>query len=100
LIRSKKLRDSARDEDCTFQIAGVCNNNPETMILAHLPNESHGMGIKSTDLSSAYCCANCHDVIDRRVTRVLNAEEMEWYMRRAQVRTLERFVDKGLVKIL
>lgn len=95
VIKSKKLRDSARGEDCTLQITGICNFNPETTVLNHLPSEI--AGYKSTDISSAYGCSSCHSAIDSRGT--LSDEDYEFYLRRGQVRTLTRMYDKGLIKI-
>ncbi len=100
MIRSDKIRNAARNEDCTLQIAGVCNFNPETTVLAHLPHETHGMGMKASDLSACFACSSCHDAIDNRNAGMLTDYEREWYMRRAQVRTLERLVSKGVVKII
>lgn len=95
LIKSKKLRESARGEECTFQIAGVCNHNTETVVLCHLPSDISGY--KSTDLSSGYGCSSCHSAIDSRGK--LSDEDYEFYCRRAQVRTISRFEDKGLIAI-
>lgn len=95
VIKSKRLRDSARDEECTFQIVGVCNGDSQTVVLCHLPSEN--AGYKSTDLSSGYGCSSCHAVIDSRGT--LSDEDYEFYARRAQERTITRFYEKGLIKI-
>lgn len=95
VIKSKKLRDSAKGEDCTLNIVGVCSYNAETVVLNHLPSEISGY--KSTDLSSCYGCVSCHSAIDSRGT--LSAEDYEFYIRRAQVRTLTRFYEKGLITI-
>lgn len=100
MIRSNKIRNAARNEDCTLQIAGACNFNPETTVLAHLPHETHGMGMKASDLSACFACSSCHDAIDNRNAGMLTDYEREWYMRRAQVRTLERLVDLDLIEIL
>jgi len=103
-IRSKKIRESARGENCTLKIAGVCNYDPETTILAHLPDESHGMAMKSDDISACYCCSSCHDILDMRV-QISPKDQLDWldsrefYMRRAQTRTLRRMIEKGLVAI-
>jgi len=35
-MRSNAIRMSAKGEECTFQIVGVCNHNPETTVLCHL----------------------------------------------------------------
>lgn len=66
-IVSKKLRDSARGQDCTLRIIGVCNFNPETTVLAHLPCGHKGMGMKSPDNMAVFACSDCHDRLDFRV---------------------------------
>ncbi|MGR3221211.1 MAG: DUF1364 domain-containing protein [Candidatus Anammoxibacter sp.] len=99
-LESKALRDSAKGEECTLQITFVCHGNPATTVLCHLPDESHGMGKKSDDISAAFGCSACHDVIDGRVpTPPLVKADMDFYMRRAQTRTLRRWIEMGLVKI-
>ena len=98
-IVSKKIRNSARGEDCTFQVVGVCNYNPETTVLCHLPSMSKGIGTKSDDICSAYGCSSCHDAIDRRVINEEFEDHREWYMRRAMVRTWRRLIDMGIVVI-
>lgn len=98
-IRSQKLRDSARGQDCTLQIAGVCENQIDTTVLAHLPDESHGVSRKSDDISACFACEYCHDVIDRRVMFPLCEEDREFYMRRAITRTMRRWIEMGLVVI-
>jgi len=105
-IRSKAIRNSARGEQCTLQIAGICNVDPATTVLAHLPDESHGMGQKGSDLNAVYACSRCHDAIDRRSNWHPEGESMEgaaaireWYMRRAMVRTWKRLVEKGIMEV-
>lgn len=99
MIRSKALRDSARDELCTLNIVAVCNYDSMTTVLCHLPDESHGMALKADDISSCYGCAACHAAIDGRLKFDLSEEERQFYMRRAQIRTLRRMVEKGLISI-
>ncbi len=97
-IRSQKLRDSARGEECTLQFPVICNGNPETTVLCHLPDESHGMGRKSDDISVAYGCSACHDMIDGRCGNIVLVGADATF-RRAQNRTLRRMIEKGLIKI-
>ena len=97
-IVSKKARNSARDEGCTFQIVGVCNYNPETTVLCHLSDESSGMGKKSDDVSAAYGCSSCHDAIDRRAFSQELEDHRDWYERRAMVKTWRRMIATGVVK--
>lgn len=99
-IRSKKIRESARGETCTLQIPGVCNGDPETTVFCHFPDETNGMGTKSCDLSGGYGCSSCHDLIDRRThVRGFAPEEREFFMRRAQTRTMRRLIEKGVIKL-
>lgn len=100
-IESKPLRQAAKGERCTLEIMGVCNGRAETTVLAHLPDESHGISRKSDDLSAVFSCANCHNVIDGD-SRGWPGQEYplrEWYFRRAQTRTWRRLVEMGVIKI-
>tara|TARA_R110000822_G_scaffold31017_3_gene89925 strand:+ start:1297 stop:1623 length:327 start_codon:yes stop_codon:yes gene_type:complete len=99
-IESKKLRDSAREQNCTLQVPGVCNHNPETTILAHLPDESHGGSRKSDDFSACFACSDCHDWADGRTKDEWSATDRQWMMRRAMVRTWRHWIRNGLVKIV
>jgi len=100
--QSKKIRQSAKGERCALQIAGVCNNNPETVVWCHFTDESKGIGIKGFDLSGGYGCSDCHDAIDFRNGKG-GADALigsrDWYLRRAQTRTLKRLLEKGILKI-
>ena len=97
IYRSPALRKSAKGETCTLQIVGVCNHNPETTVLAHLPDESKGMGRKSDDFVACFACSSCHDYVDRRVKN--DPYNCEWFMRRAQNRTWRRWIELGLIKL-
>lgn len=103
-IQSKKIRDAAKGEDCSLNILGACNYDPATTVLAHLPDESHGMARKADDISACFACSSCHDVIDGRAMWPASNEPFsgwhkEWYMRRAMVRTWRRLIEKGVVKL-
>lgn len=96
-IVSKKIRAAAKGQPCTLQIAGVCNHNWETTVFNHLPDESNGMGTKSDDISGCFGCHACHDAIDNRSNTGLSGEDREFYMRRAQTRTIRALIHLGLV---
>lgn len=93
------MRDSAKGEACTFNIVRVCNFDDTTTVLCHLPDESAGARRKSDDISAAYGCARCHDVIDGRTPHNWRPGEIERYMRRAMVRTWRRMLEKGVIVI-
>lgn len=56
------IRKSARGEECTACIPGICNGNPETTVLAH--RNGAGMACKSADHDAAYTCSDCHWYLD------------------------------------
>lgn len=95
-VESKKLRASARRQDCTLRLPGVCNGNPETTVLAHLPCGQKGMGMKSPDNMAIFSCANCHDAIDgrRNDVQVEGADLL-----RALAETQNYWIAKGLITI-
>jgi hypothetical protein len=66
-----KITASARGENCTIKLIGVCNGNPDAVVYAHSNKLQHGKGrgLKASDRYGAYACSACHDVIDGRVPR-------------------------------
>lgn len=99
-IKSKPVRDAARNQPCTLQIVNVCNGQWDTTVLAHLPDESHGIARKADDLSACFACDACHSVIDGRAKwPPAEVEHKDWYLRRAQVRTWRLLFDIGVLSI-
>jgi len=98
--KSTPLRKSANGEGCTLNIAGVCNYNPKTVSLAHLPRlgDIAGMGRKVEDFCACYACDLCHSAMDGR-SIVLPISDWYFYAARALVRTLARMVEAGLITI-
>ena len=95
-LRSTKLRNAAKGEECTLQIFGVCIGGTETTVLAHLHDETFGRGQKADDTSAVFACFGCHDEIDGR-TRKTAGEDLTWYKLRALQRTIRRLVEKGVI---
>jgi len=94
-----KLRKSAKGQNCTLQISGICNRNPETTVGAHIPSEWKGMGNKSPDFGSmVYACSSCHETLDNR-SHVFWQIDPHFYMLRALQRTLKIMADEGVVKV-
>lgn len=99
-IRSKKYTQAARGQQCTLQIAGVCNHNPETVVFAHFPDEGHGMGIKADDFIGGDCCSACHDAIDGRVKNTdFDGYTKDFYLRRSMTRTIRRRIEAGILEL-
>lgn len=96
LIKSKKLTDSAKGEDCTLEIPGHCNGNPETTVGCHVPVEGGIMGGKTDDTALVFGCSGCHAAIDQHL---ISEEEALFYKLRGLARTIKRQVLKGVLKV-
>ena len=60
-----------------IRLAGICNHNPETTVLAHYRLvDLSGMGIKGPDPVAAFSCSECHEIVDfrRRTDRYTRLE--------------------------
>ena len=95
-----KLRNSVRGIPCHVRLDGVCNFDPETTVLAHLPDGSGtgAMGSKSHDIHAVACCSSCHATLDGRTN---THKHREWVLLRAyegQQRTLRYWIENGYVK--
>lgn len=93
MSRSRKIRDSAKGEDCSLRLVN-CSSN-ETVVLAHI-GRNRGMGIKCGDHFAVYACSNCHDVIDGRVNDSQGLD-LEYEKLRALEETQLKLINKGLV---
>jgi hypothetical protein len=90
-IISKKIRQSAKGEDCTLRVSPGCGNT-ETTVLAHFNSNFRGTGLKSPDLFSCYACAACHALLD--------ASEVDYQdQQRANQETIMKLFEKGLIKV-
>lgn len=91
---SKKMRASAKGQQCTLRLAG-CNRNPETTVLCHINIKGRsGIGQKPNDNEACYGCSHCHDVIDGRVKGVCtDADKL-----RAVFETQEIMRNNGLIE--
>lgn len=99
-VRSRKLLDSSRDHVCTFNFQG-CDYNAETTVAAHANYDFTGKGtsIKASDIYSADACHFCHSVYDGRERTLLSETEKEWYFWRAFVKTTNRRIAEGIIKV-
>lgn len=93
LARSKKIMKSAKGEDCTLRLVGICNFNPETTIAAHV-GVRRGMAIKCGDNMVAYACSSCHAAIDSAGREEYAADKL-----RAIEETQEKLIEKGLLVV-
>lgn len=94
------LRKLAKGQDCQVRLPDICNFNPETTVLAHYRlSGTCGVGMKPPDLLGAWCCSDCHNVIDGRVP----SKDCDYAWIRLEfaegcLRTLNKLIEKGLLK--
>jgi hypothetical protein len=95
------ITKSARGENCTVRISGVCNGNPETVVFAHINGVrfGHGMGLKASDLHGCYACSSCHDALDRRNHTNIEKTLLKLWHYEAMIETQLKLIKKGLVKL-
>lgn len=94
-MANSKLRKSAQGQDCTLRIPGVCNFNPETVVLAHV-GRKRGMGSKCHDIHAVYACSNCHTYIDGSGRLY---KETRGYILDALEETQLIMLEEGLIKV-
>lgn len=96
------IQKSAKDEECTIRLPGVCNFRTDTTVLCHSNELAHGKGgaMKAPDEHAAYGCCACHDVVDGRAPRPdgMSYELMLSIFREAQEQTRRILKRKGLLK--
>ena len=95
--QSKKYRDAAKGETCKMNIPDVCDNNQETVVLAH--DNGGGMGTKKSDHNAADMCAKCHDEWDGRThINRRNEYDLEFYFAEARLKTIINRLECGILK--
>lgn len=90
-IRSQKLRRAAAGQHCTMNLPGICTDDPETVVLAHIHDESFGRGQKADDTSGAHMCHACHTAYDLHRTGLEDGDLYRMLLRAMQ-RTIRRLV--------
>ena len=98
-MKQTKVQKSARGEECTLRIAGVCNHNTETTVLCHVGfKDGSGKRIRPGERNAVYGCSACHDVIDGRsfAAYCIPEDDLWEYIARALVRTAERRDELGV----
>lgn len=99
-VRSKKLRGSARDRDCTLRLPGVCNFDSSTVVLAHSPIANGGTSTKGSDDHGAFACSACHAVIDsHQPRRGLSLDEIYECWIRGTQETRDIWRTEGLLTV-
>jgi hypothetical protein len=89
-IVSRKIRESARGEQCSIRYPG-CDGGTDTTVLAHLNSKWKGVGNKSPDIFGVYACHFCHQKLDSG--RIPASEQLQ-----ALMETQMKLYRKGLIE--
>lgn len=92
------LRKLAKGQPCRLRIPGVCNGNPETVVLCHIRRGFYGGSIKPRDIIAVAGCADCHDVLDGRRKSQYERTELDAMTLRALCEQLDYWSRCGIVK--
>lgn len=100
MYRSKRLLDAARGQQCTIQIPGICNGNPETTVAAHSNSLRHGkgLGIKAHDCYVAWACSSCHAEIDQG-SKLSRQQKDDYWQAGFEKTILQKFL-LGIVRVM
>ncbi len=88
------LRKEARGRECQVRLPYICNNNSETVVLAHYRMNT-GMGTKPSDMRGAWACSACHDACDGRVNTPYSRDELRLALAEGVFRTQEILEAEG-----
>jgi hypothetical protein len=101
VIRSSKVLRSAKGQPCAARFPGICNNNPETTVWAHLNGHAFGkgMGVKAHDILGFHACAACHAYLDTgHGTRpLISTETLLECVLRGVTETWVRLIRAGII---
>lgn len=96
-----RITESARGEDCTVRIIGICRGDPAYTIWSHARwiRAGRGKGIKAVDLAWAYACTACDALFDGQMKppEGMTREEIDkdWMM--GHLESLVILSNKGLI---
>lgn len=97
MIRSKKIRDSARVAECCLRLPGICQGGTETTVWAHLNGGAYGkgMGVKAHDIFGFPACFSCHLAYDQNTHGL--GDEIYRHLLEAVCAGYLRLVERGTI---
>lgn len=95
------IRRSAKGEQCTLQIPGVCRNRTDTTVWCHSNRlaDGKGTGFKAPDEAGCYGCFDCHSFLDGGWARFpeWSYEDVQQYFEAARKVSRIILLRKGLI---
>jgi hypothetical protein len=103
MIRSSKVLNSARGQNCAARFPGICNGDPATTVFAHLNGAAFGkgMGVKAHDVLGFHACFACHTYLDTGHGRhaILSNDVLLECVLRAVCVTWLRLIAAGIIVV-
>ncbi len=97
-MKLSAIRKSARGQECKVRVPGVCNGDPDTVVLAHL--NGAGVGMKAPDWKAADACSACHEWLDGGYANKGERKEYRDLLHLEGVmRTQDRLINDGFMVI-
>jgi len=97
------IRRSAKGEQCTLRIPGICRNRTDTTVWCHSNRltDGKGMSLKANDEAGCYGCFDCHSFLDGGWARYpeWSYDVVQQYFEVARARSLVLLRQKGLVAV-
>ncbi|RGP38008.1 DUF1364 family protein [Pseudotabrizicola alkalilacus] len=92
---------SAAGMPCSLRLPGICNHNPATTVMCHLPGIGKSIASKVSDLHTAFGCSACHTAIDTLGwdRRGLSAAVVLDAILRGHAETQARLVVMGIIRV-
>lgn len=97
-LKSKKIRDSAKGEDCTLRLSPNCTDEWGAVVLCHIGRVS-GISAKCHDTFAVFGCNFCHDIIDGKVKSELSDGDKALEKLRALEETQSILIQKNLIQV-
>jgi hypothetical protein len=109
-VRSDRIMRAARGQPCSLRLAsfvpGRRCTGEDTTVACHMPVDGKAMGSKVSDLSVAFGCFTCHQIIDgvdQEAAKYLRQHYPAAFMERllkGMAETQARLVMDGIITIL
>ena len=95
MSKQDRYTRSARGQQCQVRIPGICNFDTDTTVFAHL--NGAGWAMKHSSIHGAYCCSDCHDVVDFKVIYGWTPEQINLAHHEGVIRTQILMIKNGIL---
>lgn len=103
MIRSRKVLNHARGQECQLALPGICQHDPETTVFCHLNGSAFGKGggLKAHDIAGFFGDDACHRYYDvgHGTNPIISDLELSQALIKAVVNTWVILVNDGVIVV-